>query len=142
MKIQPRMTPELRAEIEKEIGRSKRLRPAARFGQKTAGQTDLSGAEESFIDGERGWRIVAKEPLSFYVLAGKAYTPDFLIADGDDLVFVEVKSERPLPNEERAEDAFEDASRRTPQFSFLWARQNGEGFDLAFMRGGVREARA
>jgi len=143
MKIRPKMTPELRAEIATEIGKTRPLRPATHFGQKTAGQTDLSQTEAAFIDyaGGRGWRIVAKDPLSIYVLDGRAYTPDFLVLDGDDLVFAEVKSERPLPNEERAEEAFEDASKRTPQFPFLWARQHGEGFDLDYWRGGVRVGR-
>jgi hypothetical protein len=143
MKIEPKMTPELRAEIKAAIGKSKPLPPVSHVGRKTAGQTGLSGVEAAFIEyaSNRDWRIIAKEPLSIYVLEGRAYTPDFLIADGDDLVFVETKSERPLPNEERAEDAFEDASKRTPQFSFLWARQRGDGFDLAYLRGGVPETR-
>ena len=141
MKICPKMTPELAEEIAAKIGKTKPLRASSHVGKKTEGQTGLSGAEASFLAfaSDHGWRIVAKEPLALYVLDGRVYTPDFLAVVGDEIALVEVKSEHPLPNEERAEAAFEDATRRNPQILFVWARQDGDGFDLGFWRGGVRE---
>lgn len=125
-----------------EIGRTKPLKSAdAAFGKKTLGETPASKVESFFEDWapRRGIRILAKEALALAIGAGGVYTPDFLVATEDGIALVEVKSETPLPNEERAILAFTEASRRNPQVEFWWARQAGATFNVKVFRGGSCE---
>lgn len=133
------------AKAETEIGRTRPLKsPGAKFGRKTAGETPMSMVEESFV---RDWapmhdvRILGKEALGLSITGGATYTPDFLVATEDGIALVEVKSENPLPNEDRAMAAFADASRRNPQIEFWWARQFGVTFKIAVWRAGKCESR-
>ena len=128
-----------------EIGRTTTPKsPGAKFGRKTAGETPMSMVEESFV---RDWapmhdvRILGKEALGLSITGGATYTPDFLVATEDGIALVEVKSENPLPNEDRAMAAFADASRRNPQIEFWWARQFGVTFKIAVWRAGKCESR-
>ncbi len=145
MKFENELPQGFNRKAEAEIGRTKPLRsPAARFGQKTAGETPFSKVEDFFA---RDWapmhdvRILGKEALGLAITGGATYTPDFLVATEDGIALVEVKSENPLPNEERAIAAFTDASRRNPQIEFWWARQYGMTFNIQVWRAGKCESR-
>ena len=133
-----------KAKCAAEIGKTRTVAaPRAKFGQKTAGNAPMSRVEEFFCEWAElhGVRILAKEALGLSIADGRTYTPDFLVATEDGIALVEVKSENPLPNEQRAIFAFKDASTRNPQIEFWWARQVGVSFDIAIYRGGICESR-
>lgn len=140
MKFENTLPEGFRKKCETEIGRTKPLKSAgSAFGKKTLGETPESKVEHFFADEwapRRGIRILAKEALALAIGAGGVYTPDFLIATEAGIALVEVKSENPLPNEERGILAFTEASRRNPQIDFWWARQTGAAFDVKIFRGG------
>ena len=144
MKFDNPISPEFRLKAAAEIGRTKTGRaPTATFGKKTEGATPMSKVEEFFCEWApaHGCAILAKEALGLAIADGRTYTPDFLVATEDGIALVEVKSQNPLPNEQRAIFAFRDASTRNPQIEFWWARQCGEGFDIRKYRGGECESR-
>ena len=143
MKFENALPEGFQEKAEAEIGKTReRKAPRAKFGRKTDGATPMSKVEEAFCEWAetRGFHILAKEPLALHT-GGGVYTPDFLVATEDGVAMVEVKSENPLPNEQRAIFAFKDASLRNPQVEFWWARQAGANFDVRVWRGGECESR-
>ena len=140
MKFDNPLPQEFRQKISAEIGRTREgPAPASKFGRKTGGATPMSKVEAAFAEEwapAHGVAILAKEALALAISEGRVYTPDFLVATEDGIALVEVKSENPLPNEQRAIFAFKDASTRNPQVEFWWARQVGGGFSVAAYRGG------
>lgn len=61
------------------------------------------------------------EPVTFHLLGGSRYTPDFLTIDEGVLTFHEVKGSYRLESEGRAWTAFNSAAAQYPFFRWVWA---------------------
>ena len=102
----------------------------------------MSHTEERFRDrfcASCGWRVLRYEPLSIWVSGGFRYTPDFLVAtENGELAFVETKGSYRLQSHSRARLAFANASTRTPEFVFVWAKEDRKhrNFSLEFWKAG------
>ena len=64
------------------------------------------------------------EPVTFRLLGGSRYTPDFLSVDDGILTFHEVKGSYRLESEGRAWTAFNEAAALFPYFRWVWAVKN------------------
>ena len=61
------------------------------------------------------------EPVTFHLLGGCRYTPDFLTIDDGIPTFHEVKGSYRLDSEGRAWTAFNSAAAQYPFFRWIWA---------------------
>lgn len=61
------------------------------------------------------------EPMTFHLLGGCRYTPDFLTIDDGVPTFHEVKGSYRLESEGRAWTAFNSAAAQYPFFRWVWA---------------------
>ena len=64
------------------------------------------------------------EPVTFRLLGGCRYTPDFLSVEDGVLTFHEVKGSYRLESEGRAWTAFNEAAALFPFFRWVWAVKN------------------
>lgn len=116
--------------------------PQAIQTRNTGGKRRMSHTEERFKSRfcpANGWRVLLYEPCSLWISGGFRYTPDFLIeTEAGELAFVETKGCFRLQSHSRARLAFAEASRRTPGFLFLWAKEDRryDRFNLEWWQAG------
>ena len=97
-----------------------RLRPPLRTSG--AGMNKTEAAYQREVLHGRG----RYEPMTFRLLGGCRYTPDFLTIDDGVPTFHEVKGSYRLESEGRAWTAFNSAAAQYPFFRWIWAVKGGK----------------
>lgn len=92
-----------------------RLRPPLRPFGKGMNKTEAAYQRE-VLHGKGRY-----EPITFHLLGGCRYTPDFLTIDDGVPTFHEVKGSYRLESEARAWTAFNSAAAQYPFFRWVWA---------------------
>lgn len=92
-----------------------RLRPPLRPFGKGMNKTE-SAYQREILHGKGRY-----EPVTFHLLGGCRYTPDFLTIDDGIPTFHEVKGSYRLESEGRAWTAFTSAAAQYPFFRWVWA---------------------
>ena len=92
-----------------------RLRPPMRPFGKGMNKTE-SAYQREILHGKGRY-----EPMTFHLLGGCRYTPDFMTLDDGIPTFHEVKGSYRLESEGRAWTAFNSAAAQYPFFRWIWA---------------------
>jgi hypothetical protein len=70
------------------------------------------------------------EAITFRMINGRRYTPDFVTMDNGRLTVHEVKGSDRLPSYSRARLAFDQCKVEFPHIAFVWAEWNGKTWEV------------